>query len=52
MKIIQYNMHSWTYLVMRASYCLPPWKRLRGTAILLASPGESVINDSDFDALR
>lgn len=29
-----------------------PWHRLRGTATLLAAPGESVLSDEDFEALR
>jgi prevent-host-death family protein len=27
-----------------------PWERLRGTGVLLASPEESFLKDSDFDA--
>jgi prevent-host-death family protein len=29
-----------------------PWHRLHGTAVLLASPEESVLKDSDFEAMR
>jgi len=29
-----------------------PWERLRGTGTLLASPEESVLDDSDFEANR
>jgi prevent-host-death family protein len=29
-----------------------PWHRLHGTAKLLATPEESVLKDSDFEALR
>lgn len=29
-----------------------PWLRLRGTGRLLGRPGESVLSDRDFDALR
>ena len=29
-----------------------PWERLRGTGVLLATPEESVLEDSDFEALR
>ena len=31
---------------------LRPWERLRGSGILLAEPGESVIHDEDFEAMR
>jgi antitoxin (DNA-binding transcriptional repressor) of toxin-antitoxin stability system len=30
----------------------PPWKRLHGSGELLADAGESVLTDSDFEALR
>jgi prevent-host-death family protein len=29
-----------------------PWERLHGTGVLLAGPEESVLEDSDFEALR
>lgn len=29
-----------------------PWERLRGTAVLVASAEESVLEESDFDAVR
>jgi prevent-host-death family protein len=29
-----------------------PWERLHGTGVLLATPEESVLEDSDFEALR
>ena len=29
-----------------------PWERLYGTGVLLAGPEESVLEDSDFEALR
>jgi len=29
-----------------------PWHRLHGTGVLLATPEESVLEDSDFEALR
>ena len=29
-----------------------PWERLRGSGQLLAEPGESVLDDREFDALR
>jgi antitoxin (DNA-binding transcriptional repressor) of toxin-antitoxin stability system len=29
-----------------------PWDRLRGMAVLHADPEESVLHDSDFEALR
>lgn len=29
-----------------------PWKRLHGTGKLLAAPGESVLDDSDFNVTR
>jgi antitoxin (DNA-binding transcriptional repressor) of toxin-antitoxin stability system len=29
-----------------------PWQRLHGSGALLAQPGESVVADSDFKALR
>jgi prevent-host-death family protein len=31
---------------------LKPWEKLRGSGKLLAEPGESVLRDEDFDALR
>ncbi|HEX2568448.1 MAG TPA: type II toxin-antitoxin system prevent-host-death family antitoxin [Polyangia bacterium] len=31
---------------------IKPWERLRGSGRLLASPGESVLSEDDFDALR
>lgn len=31
---------------------LPPWESLRASGKLLAEPGESVLRDEDFDALR
>jgi len=31
---------------------LKPWERLRRSGKLLAEPGESVLRDEDFDALR
>jgi len=31
---------------------LKPWERLRSSGKLLAEPGESVLRDEDFDALR
>jgi prevent-host-death family protein len=31
---------------------LAPWERLRQSGRLLAEPGESVLRDEDFDALR
>ncbi len=29
-----------------------PWERLHGSGTLLAPPGESVVRDADFSALR
>ena len=29
-----------------------PWERLRGSGILLAAAEESVVSESEFDALR
>jgi prevent-host-death family protein len=29
-----------------------PWEKLRGTGVLLATAEESVLEDSDFEALR
>jgi antitoxin (DNA-binding transcriptional repressor) of toxin-antitoxin stability system len=29
-----------------------PWQRLRGSGRLLAGPGESVLEDGEFEALR
>jgi antitoxin (DNA-binding transcriptional repressor) of toxin-antitoxin stability system len=29
-----------------------PWERLYGTGVLLADPEESVLHDSDFEAMR
>jgi prevent-host-death family protein len=29
-----------------------PWERLLGSGVLLADPGESVVHDGDFEALR
>ncbi|MBC7944769.1 MAG: type II toxin-antitoxin system Phd/YefM family antitoxin [Burkholderiales bacterium] len=29
-----------------------PWEKLRGSGVLLAEPGESVISDEDFEAMR
>jgi len=40
------------YPGMNAPTSTKPWERLRGTASLLAEPGESVLSDSDFEALR
>ena len=34
------------------SASVSPWERLRGTGVLLATAGESVLSDDDFDALR
>jgi prevent-host-death family protein len=31
---------------------IKPWERLHGTGVLLAGPEESVLEDSDFEALR
>ncbi|HVR41870.1 MAG TPA: type II toxin-antitoxin system prevent-host-death family antitoxin [Thermoanaerobaculia bacterium] len=29
-----------------------PWERLHGSGVLLAEPGESVLEESDFEATR
>lgn len=29
-----------------------PWEKLRGTGVFLAEPGESVLRDEDFEAMR
>ena len=31
---------------------LKPWQRLRGTAVCHFEPGESVLRDEDFEAMR
>jgi prevent-host-death family protein len=31
---------------------LKPWEKLRGSAVCLIEPGESVLRDEDFEALR
>lgn len=31
---------------------LKPWEKLRGSGVLLAEPGESVLRDEDFEAMR
>lgn len=36
----------------RSAQGIAPWLRLRGRGRLLASPEESVLSDSEFDALR
>ena len=36
----------------KAKEALKPWERLRGSGKLLAGPGESVLRDEEFDALR
>ncbi len=37
---------------VKANETLKPWERLRSSGKLLAGPGESVLHDEDFDALR
>ena len=36
----------------RAASALKPWERLRGSAVCRFEPGESVLTDTDFEALR
>ena len=36
----------------KADAALKPWERLRGSAVCLFEPGESVLKDEDFEALR
>lgn len=35
-----------------AQEAVKPWQRLRGSGRLLAEPGESVLSERDFEALR
>ena len=39
-------------LASEASAALKPWERLRGRAICRFEPGESVLRDEDFEAMR
>ena len=36
----------------KTAAALKPWERLRGSAVCLFEPGESVLRDEDFEALR
>ena len=36
----------------RAASTQKPWERLRGSAVCKFEPGESVLKDKDFEALR
>ena len=35
-----------------ANAAMKPWERLRGSAVCLFEPGESVLRDEDFEAMR
>jgi len=35
-----------------ATVAMKPWERLRGSAACLFEPGESMVKDKDFEALR
>ena len=36
----------------RAAAARKPWERMRGSAVCKFEPGESVLKDEDFEALR
>ena len=37
---------------VRGATTMKPWERLRGSAVCKFEPGESVLRDEDFEALR